>query len=127
MPDDGNWNDENIDRRMGRLLQTGVAVSGLVMALGAAVYLAHHWSALPAYSKFQSVPPSQRTIAETLKEALRGQGRGFIQVAVLLMIATPVARVVFAAYGFFRQRDWLYTAVSLLVLSLLIFGLTSSV
>lgn len=127
MPPQENWTDEKIDNRMGRLLQAGVAVSGLVMAVGAAVYLAHHWSALPAYSKFQPLPPSQRTIGVTLKEALRGQGRGFIQVAVLLMIATPVARVVFAAYGFFRQGDRLYTAVSLLVLSLLIFGLTASV
>ena len=127
MPDRTNWTDEKIDTRMGRLLQAGVAVSGLMMLLGAAVYFAHHWSAAPAYSKFQPVPASQRTIGAALSEALGGKGRGFIQIAVLLMIATPVARVVFAAYGFFRQRDWLYTAISLIVLSLLIFGLTSSV
>ncbi len=127
MTSQDNWTDDHIDTRMGRLLQAGVVLAGLVMAVGAAVYLAHHWSAIPAYSKFKPLPPSERTIGVTLREALRGEGRGFIQVAVLLMIATPVTRVIFAAYGFFRQGDWLYTAISLIVLSLLIFGLTASV
>ncbi len=127
MPTGENWTDEEIDNRMGRLLQAGVILSAFVMAVGAAVYLAHHWSAPPAYFKFHPVPPAQRTIGATLKQALRGEGRGFIQAAVLLMIATPVARVVFAAYSFFRQGDSLYAVISLIVLALLIFGLTASV
>jgi uncharacterized membrane protein len=40
------------------------------------------------------------------------------------MIATPVMRVAFAVYGFTRQRQWLFTAISLTVLALLAFGLS---
>lgn len=49
-----------------------------------------------------------------------------IQLAVLLIVATPVARVVFAAYAFARLRDWLYVAISLTVLSLLVFSVIHS-
>jgi uncharacterized membrane protein len=44
-------------------------------------------------------------------------------VGTLLMIATPVARVVFAAYAFGCIRDKLYAAISITVLALLLFSL----
>jgi uncharacterized membrane protein len=48
-----------------------------------------------------------------------------IQLGVLLLIATPVARVAFSVVGFLRQRDWLYTVISTVVLILLAAALTS--
>jgi len=42
---------------------------------------------------------------------------------LLVLIATPVARVAFLVYAFSRQRDMLYTAVALIVLALLAFSL----
>jgi uncharacterized membrane protein len=44
--------------------------------------------------------------------------------SVLVMIATPVMRVAFAVYGFSRQRQWIFTGISLTVLALLAFGLS---
>jgi uncharacterized membrane protein len=49
-----------------------------------------------------------------------------IQLAVLLLIATPVARVVFALIGFGIERDKLYMAVSAVVLAVLLFGFLRS-
>jgi uncharacterized membrane protein len=42
---------------------------------------------------------------------------------LLVLIATPVARVAFLAYIFARQQDKLYTAVALIVLALLAYSL----
>ena len=50
---------------------------------------------------------------------------GLIQFGLLLLIATPVARVLFSVLGFALERDWLYVVVTLLVLALLIYTLTS--
>ena len=50
-------------------------------------------------------------------------GRGLIQLGLLLLIATPIARVVFSVAGFARQRDWLYVAITLIVLTLLGYSL----
>ena len=51
------------------------------------------------------------------------QSRGMIQLGLLLLIATPVARVVFAVIGFYLERDRMYTIVSLIVLAVLVFSL----
>ncbi len=51
-----------------------------------------------------------------------GDPAAIIQLAVLLLIATPVARVVFALIAFGIERDKLYVAVSALVLAVLLFG-----
>ncbi len=48
-----------------------------------------------------------------------------IQLGILLLIATPVVRVVFCVVGFARQRDRLYVAVRTLVLAILIYSLMS--
>ena len=44
-------------------------------------------------------------------------------VGFLLLIATPVLRVVACGIAFARRRDWLYVAVSLIVLSFLSYSL----
>jgi uncharacterized membrane protein len=93
------------------------------MLIGAAVYLFHYRASRPSYGTFRGGTPSLQSLRGILGQALRGDGNGLIQLAVLLIIATPVARVVFAVYAFFRQRDWLYSVISLTVLTLLIYGL----
>ena len=50
---------------------------------------------------------------------MAGNATAIIQLGVLAMIATPVVRVAWAAMSFARLRDWLYTGISLVVLSLL--------
>jgi uncharacterized membrane protein len=59
-----------------------------------------------------------------VKDALAFRGRGLIQLGLLLLIATPVARVAFSAVAFAIQRDRLYVAVTLIVLAVLIYSLT---
>ena len=57
--------------------------------------------------------------------ALRAQS--VIQLGLLVLIATPIARVAFALLAFARQRDATYVAVSALVLAVLLFSLLGGV
>ncbi len=52
-----------------------------------------------------------------------GSSRGTIQLGILLLIATPVARVLLLVLGFAWQRDRTYVLVSLVVLGLLVYSL----
>jgi uncharacterized membrane protein len=52
-------------------------------------------------------------------------GRVLIQIGLLALIATPIARVAFAVVGFLVRRDWLYVGVGLVVLALLGYGLAA--
>ena len=54
------------------------------------------------------------------------QGRGIIQLGLLLLIATPVARVAFSIVAFGVQRDRMYMAITLIVLATLLYSLTGS-
>ena len=63
------------------------------------------------------------SIASIIAGLRAGSSAGIIGLGLLVLIATPVARVAFAAAGFARERDWLYTAISALVLLILVFSL----
>ena len=51
------------------------------------------------------------------------QCRGIIQFGLVLLIATPVARVAFSVAAFALQRDNTYVAITLIVLAVLLFSL----
>jgi uncharacterized membrane protein len=114
--------DDRMDMQMGLLLRWGVMAATAVMAVGGVVYLARHGGEIPAYSHFRGEPAELRTVAGIAGLVKAGRARGIIQLGCLLMIATPVFRVVFAAYAFARQRDWMYAAISCVVLGLLIWA-----
>jgi len=114
-----------LELRLGNLLRIGVTLAACVVLLGGALYLVRHAQDAPAYHTFHGEPAGLRTVTGILSESGRLSGRGIIQLGLLLLIGTPIARVAFAAYGFARQKDWLYVGISTLVLSLLLFGLLS--
>ena len=112
-----------MDEQMGFLLRTGVVVACLVMFVGGVLYMIRHAEEQPSYRSFHGVELGLNTTSGIWREVRAGSARGIIQLSVVLMIATPVMRVVFAVYGFSRQRQWLFTGISLAVLGLLMVGL----
>jgi uncharacterized membrane protein len=75
------------------------------------------------HKNFEGVQPELRTIPGILELIWAGRSRGIIQFGVLLLIATPVARVAFSVVAFAIQRDRIYIVVTLVVLGILIFSL----
>jgi uncharacterized membrane protein len=112
-------------RVLGIVLRTGVLVSAAVVVCGGALYLLRQGSQSAAYGVFRGEPAALRSVTAIIGDAVRGSGRGIIQLGVILLIATPVARVAFSVVGFMRERDWLYAAVATAVLILLAAALTS--
>jgi uncharacterized membrane protein len=117
------WTDERVEQIIGNLLRTGVLLAAAIVVAGAAFYLVRHGGEIPHYRVFQGEPTDLRTISGIASDALSFRGRGIIQLGLLLLIATPVARVVFSVVAFALQRDRLYLAVTFLVLAVLLFSL----
>lgn len=115
--------DYALEQRLGTLLRGGVILSATVTLIGGIMYLATHGSALASYHVFAGEPPGLRTVGGVLAGVMHGDSASIIQLGVLLLIATPVARVFISVIGFARERDWLYVGCSLLVLGLLCYGL----
>ena len=117
--------EKRFDTLLGTVLRTGVLISAAVVALGGVVYLSDHAVSTPDYHVFKGEPVDLRSVSGIISDAKALDGRGLIQLGVLVLIATPIARVVFSVIGFARQRDWLYVGVTLVVLMLLIYSVTT--
>lgn len=120
------WTDKKIEDIVGNLLRVGVLVSAFVVLLGGAIYLARHGRSPANYRVFQGEPADFRRIGGILKQAFALSGRGIIQLGLLLLIATPVARVAFAVWGFAEEGDRMYVTFTVIVLVILLYSLVGS-
>jgi len=115
--------DARIELYVGRLLQWGVILAGFTILLGGVVFLVRHGGEVTSYKVFHDVPVELKTVPGIFHGLSSWSGRAIIQFGVLLMIATPVLRVAFAAVAFAFEKDWLYTLISGIVLGLLLYAL----
>ncbi|HEY2459990.1 MAG TPA: DUF1634 domain-containing protein [Candidatus Acidoferrum sp.] len=116
--------DRRMDNVMAALLRTGVALAAAFVFGGGIIFLVRHRVPVTNYKVFQGEPTELRTVPGIFREALALHGRGLIQLGLLLLIATPVARVVFSVVAFSYERDWKYVFVTLIVLGLLFYSLS---
>jgi uncharacterized membrane protein len=119
----GDWVDERLEQLMGNLLRIGVLLSAAVVTIGGVVYVGRHATEPAGHHTFRGEPQDLRTVGGIVDQALELRGRGLIQLGLLLLIATPVARVAFSVFGFVCERDWLYVVVTLVVLAVLLYSL----
>jgi uncharacterized membrane protein len=120
------WSDERVEQIVGNLLRTGVLLSALVVVLGGALYLFHE-GARPAreHHVFRGEPQQLRGPLYILRDAWKGNSDAVIAGGLLLLIATPIFRVLFSVMAFAFQRDRTYVAVTLVVLGVLLYSLFS--
>lgn len=117
--------DQKMDAIMGILLRTGVALAAGIVLIGGIVFLTRHRVPVMDYRVFSGEPVEYRTISGIFHDAVELQGRGMIQLGLLVLIATPVARVLFSLLAFLYQKDWKYTVFTAMVLGLLFYSLFS--
>ena len=120
------WTDEQVNRIIGNLLKLGVTTAAVVVLTGGIAYLVGHGEEAPAERIFVSEPMALRSVTEIVRGALSGHSLALIQFGLLLLIATPIARVAFSILAFALQRDRTYVIVTLIVLSLLVFSLAGA-
>jgi uncharacterized membrane protein len=122
-PAEDGHEDFALEQRLGTLLRGGVILSASVTLIGGIMFLASHGSVPASYHTFTGEPAGLRTVGGVIEGVAQGDSISVIQLGVLLLIATPIARVLFSVIGFARERDWMYVAFSTLVLALLLYGL----
>jgi uncharacterized membrane protein len=117
--EDGQY-DSVIDRRLGLLLRTGVMISALVVFIGGVLFLLQNGGQVADHRAFRGVPAKLTSLTQIITRAFHGDAPAVIQFGLLLLIATPVARVVFSVFAFAMERDFLYVGISVLVLCVLL-------
>jgi len=115
--------DTALDARIGILLRTGVLTSSAVVLLGGIAFLVSQGESVPDYHSFHGVESHLNSVHGVLIGTLHGQAIAMIQLGLLLLIATPVARVIFSVGAFVLERDYLYVVISSIVLVVLFYSL----
>jgi uncharacterized membrane protein len=118
--------DQQFEIFLGHLLRTGVLLAALIAFVGGVWFLAQSTGVRKDYRTFQGVPADLSYVPQILHGAITWQPLAVIQLGILVLIATPVARVLFSLLGFAFERDWMYVTVTLVVLTLLLYSLISS-
>jgi uncharacterized membrane protein len=56
------------------------------------------------------------------KAILHGEGRPLIAFGLLLLILTPIARIIFSVFGYLMEKDYLYVGITLFVLAVILWN-----
>lgn len=122
----GTWNDLKIEIIIGTLLRTGVILAASVVLFGGVLHLVRHGHEIANYSTFHGEPESLKSPKDIVHGVFNVSARAIIQLGLLLLIATPVARVAFSAVAFAIERDHMYVVITLIVLAVLSYSLFAS-
>lgn len=100
--------------------------TAFLVLVGAVLFFIQHPKEIYDYSIFKGEPERFRQVHLIVKEALDFRGRDVIQLRLILLIATPVARVIFSLIGFLIEKDWIYVTITTVVLIILSISLFSN-
>jgi uncharacterized membrane protein len=112
--------DQRMDEIIAKLLRIGVSCAAALVLVGGVAYVAASGRAVPDYQHFH---PEMRGLSALsnlpLPEAL-------IEIGLLVLIATPVARVIFSLAAFIIERDRMYVWFTVAVLAVLLYSICTA-
>jgi uncharacterized membrane protein len=113
---------------LGIVLRSGVVLSGIIIAIGTALFIANHslddTSAYLAYNP--TVVPHGNfsvSLASILSGLISLDPSSIIQIGFLVLLATPVARVALSLFLFAAERDRMFVYLTVTVLAILLFSM----
>jgi uncharacterized membrane protein len=89
-----------------RVLIVGLATSTALILTGLTLDLAQH----------RQVPTDAPTFSEVFRRIAQLRASGFLMLGLLVLIATPILRVIGSTLAFLYERDWRYALITFVVL-----------
>jgi uncharacterized membrane protein len=112
---------------LGRIVALATVASALIVLIGGILYLRGHGHDAANFTAYQPQPSELSLLGAIFKGAARAEPAALMQLGVLVLVLTPVARVVFSMILFALRRDAMYTIITLAVLAVLLAGLLGGV
>ncbi|RZK73442.1 MAG: DUF1634 domain-containing protein [Pedobacter sp.] len=117
--------DKDVQVILGTLLRFGVITAMSVVFVGGLVYLIYNHANVVDYGEFDPNKSGLSSVSAIYMGLKEFNGGAIIQFGTLLLIFTPVARVVFSVFSFLIERDFLYVVIGLLVLLVILISLSN--
>jgi uncharacterized membrane protein len=119
------FKDRDMQVIIGWILRVGVAASTFFVVIGGIIFLYRHGQSRPDFHTFNKVPGFISSVKGVIRGVINLKGQAIIQLGIVLLIATPIMRVIFAGIGFLVEKDYLYTFISLVVLLIIFASMVS--
>jgi uncharacterized membrane protein len=117
--------DRDIQLLIGQVLRAGTVISISVVFFGGILYLCRHGHTIANYKAFTGVPDFVQHFTGLINGVLTLKGQAIIQIGIILLIATPILRVMCSAIGFMFEKDYMYVGISLLVLFIIFISMVN--
>lgn len=117
-----NITPRQMEMFIGRMLRVGVFTSCIIAVLGGVLYVVQYGGSSVDFSEFTAAMAVE-SIGEVINGVLVLDAVSVIQLALLILLATPILRVVFSILAFMIERDYLYVFITLVVLIIIVFNI----
>ena len=115
--------DKRLEVVIGHTLRIGVVTAAVIVLIGGVFYLVENYAAAPHYTSFHAASRHFDNLAGMTRNIRALNSYGIIQLGLLVLIATPILRVIFSVVAFALERDLLYVVATLIVLGILLYSL----
>lgn len=115
--------DYDMEQLIGQVLRYGVLISGIIAIIGGLWYLYQQGSGIPHYTSFNGEPAGYTTLTGIIEGLGKGSATEIIQLGVVILIATPILRIIFSLISFIVEKDRMYVMITLLVLTIILFSM----
>lgn len=113
--------DRDVEKIVGKLLRFGVITASLVVLLGGILFLVQNGTqGRPDYHIFKGEENDFITFDGIFKWLFTFKPMAIIQFGVLLLIITPILRIIFSLFAFILEKDKLYVVITLIVLAIIL-------
>ena len=114
--------DRSLELAVSYVLLWGMVIASTIVLGGGLIYILRHGTEPASFRVFVGEPRELCSPLGAVQAAISGRGRGWIQVGIMLLVATPIARVALSWIVFFRRQDWLYFTITSIVFGGLVYS-----
>ena len=115
--------DQTLEIIIGHTLRIGVVTAAVIVLIGGVLYLVENRATVPHYQSFHAGATPSDNLSGIVRNIQALNSLGIIQLGLVVLIATPILRVIFSVVAFALERDALYVVATLIVLMVLLYSL----
>lgn len=115
-----NFTDADLNRSVGNLLRLGVILSVITSLIGFVKLFMEGFKMPRKYKLLDMGTSSEKVWSHFWETLCKGEGTAIIQLGILMLIFTPLMRIIFALIGYLKEKDYLYVVISSIVLIIMV-------
>ncbi len=115
-----NFTDADLNRSVGNLLRLGVILSVITSLIGFVKLFLEGFKMPRKYKLLDMGTSSEKVWSHFWETLCKGEGTAIIQLGILMLIFTPLMRIIFALIGYLKEKDYLYVVISSIVLIIMV-------